>query len=147
MHIDLDEILCDVSFAHTTEDVVTDGVAIPAGHVGGMDVKWYGIHDGREVLAVNQRWIATPLLEPAWTVEHGYRIEVVGDPHVHVKIDLMPTDADLADLTPAVMRGIGLRITAAPLINAIPAVCAAAPGIATYADIPAVAGRLLGAGS
>jgi hypothetical protein len=40
------------------------------------------------------------------------------------------------------MRSIGLRITAAPLINAIPAVCAAAPGIATYAELPAIAARL-----
>lgn len=143
MRVDLHEILCDVSFAHATEDIVVDGVAIPSGHVGGMDVKWYGTRDGSEVLTVNQRWIATPLLEPAWTVEHGYRIEIVGDPHVHVKIDLMPTDADLAELTPARMRGIGLRITAAPLINAIPAVCAAAPGIATYADLPAVAAQVL----
>ena len=147
MRIELHEIRCDVSFAHTTEDVIADGVSIPAGHVGGMDVKWYGTRDGREVLTVAQRWLATPRLEPAWTVEHGYRIEIVGDPNVHVKVDLMPTDDDLADLTPAVMRGIGLRITAAPLINAIPAVCAAAPGIATYADIPAVAAQLVSAPS
>ncbi|WP_156409408.1 NAD(P)H-dependent amine dehydrogenase family protein [Mycobacterium sp. Root265] len=145
MGIVVDEIRCDVAFAHTTEDVVADGVSLPAGHVGGMDVKWYGTRDGREVLAVNQRWIATPLLEPAWTVEHGYRIDIAGDPNVHVKVDLMPTAEDLAELTPSRMRGIGLRITAAPLINAIPAVCAAAPGIATYADIPVVAARLLSA--
>src|SRR3546814_901929 len=87
MRIDLDEICCDVAFAHTTGDIVADGVSIPAGHVGGMDVKWYGTSGGREVLTVNQRWIATPLLEPAWTVEHGYRIDIVGDPSVHVKVD------------------------------------------------------------
>lgn len=142
MRVHLDEITCSVDFAYTTEDVVTDGVSLPAGHVGGMDVRWYGVVDGHTVLSVNQRWIATESLDPPWTVEHGYRIEISGDPNVYVKIDLMPTDDDLADLTPQRMRGIGLRITAAPLVNAIPAVCAAAPGIATYADLPAVSALL-----
>jgi len=142
MRIDLDEILCDVEFAYATEDVVADGVSIPAGHVGGMNVKWYGNVDGAEVLAVNQRWVATQSLEPAWTVEHGYRIEILGDPNVYVKVDMVPTAEDLADLTPERMRGIGLRITAAPLVNAIPAVCAATAGIATYAELPAISARL-----
>jgi hypothetical protein len=91
-------------------------------HCGSMNVKWYGNVDGAEVLAVNQRWIATQSLDPAWTVEHGYRIEILGDPSVYVKVDMLPTAEDLADLTPERMRGIGLRITAAPLVNAIPAV-------------------------
>jgi hypothetical protein len=143
MRIDLDEIRCDVEFAYATDDVVTDGVSIPAGHVGGMNVKWYGTVDGGEVLCVNQRWVATHSLDPAWTVEHGYRIEIIGDPSVYVKIDMMPTAEDLADLTPERMRGIGLRITAAPLVNAIPAVCAARSGIATYAELPAISARLL----
>ena len=143
MRIDLDEILCDVEFAYATDDVVADGVSIPAGHVGGMNVKWYGNVDGAEVLAVNQRWVATQSLDPPWTVEHGYRIEILGDPSVYVKVDMMPTAEDLADLTPERMRGIGLRITAAPLVNAIPAVCAATSGIATYAELPAISARML----
>jgi hypothetical protein len=141
LRIDLDEIRCDVAFAYATDDVVADGVMIAAGHVGGMDVMWSGIVGCAEVLTSNQRWVATQSLEPAWAVEHGYRVDVTGDPNIHVKIDLMPTAEDLADLTPRRMRSIGLRITAAPLVNAIPAVCGAAPGIATYADLPAVAGR------
>jgi hypothetical protein len=93
---------------------------------------------GSTVLTSNQRWVATQHLDPPWRVEHGYRIDVTGDPCVCVKVDLLPTAEDLADLTRERMRAIGLRVTAAPLINAIPAVCAAAPGIATYADMPVV---------
>ena len=142
MRIDLDEISCDVAFAHATEDIVADGISIPAGHVGGMDVKWYGTVGGQEVLALKQRWVACRALEPPWTIEHGYRVEIVGDPNVYVKVDLMPTAEDLADLTADRMRSIGLRITAAPLVNAIPAVCAAGPGIATYAELPAISARI-----
>lgn len=139
MGIDVDEIGCRVDFAHTTEDVIADGVSLPEGHVGGMDVSWYGAVAGTEVLTVNQRWIATEALDPPWRVAHGYRVQIVGDPSVNVTIELMPTDANL---TVQRMRSIGLRITAAPLVNAIPAVCAAPPGIATYATLPAVAARL-----
>ena len=32
-------------------------------------------------------------------------------------------------------------ITAMPVVNAIPAVCGAAPGIRTYADLPLITGR------
>jgi hypothetical protein len=39
-------------------------------------------------------------------------------------------------------RDVGMRITAVPAVNAIPAVCAAAPGIRTYADLPVVTARL-----
>ncbi|WP_197520700.1 dihydrodipicolinate reductase [Mycobacterium sp. E2479] len=143
MRINLDDITCTVGFAYAKNDFVADGVPIPAGHVAGMDVKWQGIADGREVLSVNQRWVATRSLDPPWVVEDGYHLEVVGDPNIHVRINMLPTDEDLADLNRERMRGIGLRITAAPLINAIPAVCAAAPGIATYADLPAIAASLM----
>ena len=36
---------------------------------------------------------------------------------------------------------LGMIITALPAVNAIPAVCAAAPGIRTYAELPLVTGR------
>lgn len=142
MGVDLDDIECDVEFAHATEDVVADGVTIRAGHVGGMDVGWHGVKAGVRVLSLNQRWVATPHLEPAWKVEHCYLIDVVGDPHINMRVGMFPTEADLADLTRDRMRGIGLRATAAPLVNAIPAVCAAAPRIATYADLPLITGPL-----
>jgi 2,4-diaminopentanoate dehydrogenase len=137
-----DELRCDVAFAHATEDIELSDLAIPAGHVAGMDVHWNGVLGGHDVVRVRQRWLASSLVEPAWTVEHGYRIEVTGDPNLNLKLDIWPTDADLADLTKATMHSIGMRITAVPVINAIPAVCAAPPGIATYADLPVIASRV-----
>jgi hypothetical protein len=81
-------------------------------------------------------------LEPAWTVEHGYVVEVDGDPHVRVKLDITPDVHAPGALTTADIHGIGMRITGVPAVNAIPAVCAAAPGIRTYADLPAVTSRI-----
>lgn len=137
-----DEIRCDVAFAHATEAVQLTDLRIEQGHVGGMDVNWSGVLGGRDAVQVRQRWLATPLVDPPWTVEHGYRIEVTGDPSLHLQLGIWPTAADLADLTKATMHALGMRITAVPVVNAIPAVCAAAPGIATYADLPVITSPL-----
>ena len=111
-------------------------MAIPAGHVAGMDVHWNGELDGHDAVRIRQRWLASAHVDPAWTVEHGYRIEVAGDPNLSLKLDIWPTDADLADLTKATMHSIGMRITAVPVVKRHPPVCAAPPGLTTYGRSP-----------
>jgi len=46
----------------------------------------------------------------------------------------------LATVAASDFHAIGMTITRLPSINAIPAVCAAEPGIRTYADLPVIAG-------
>ncbi|MBE7159777.1 MAG: dihydrodipicolinate reductase [Williamsia herbipolensis] len=142
MGTELDDIVCDVEFAYGTEDLVADGVEIREGCVAAMTVDWHGRVGGDTVISTRQRWLATTALDRPWEAEHAYLIDIVGDPNIRVRLDLVPTEADLADLTPDRMRGIGLRITAAPLVNAIPAVCAAPAGIVTFADLRTPAARL-----
>jgi hypothetical protein len=140
--IPLDERRCTVTFAHATETLDIPGMTIPEGHVAGMDVCWEGLVDDDVRLTVRQRWVIGDRIEPAWAVELGYVIEVAGDPNVRVKLDLWP-DGDLEGMDVDDFRDIGMRITAVPPVNAIPAVCAAAPGIRTYADLPLISARLL----
>jgi len=140
--VEIEERRCDVTFAHATEDIVLSEMVIPAGGVAAMDVHWTGSVAGRDVVGVQQRWLASERVEPAWTVEHGYRIEVAGDPNLRLRLDIWPTEADLADLTKETMHSIGMRITAVPVVNAIPAVVAADPGLATYADLPVITSPL-----
>jgi len=58
-----------------------------------------------------------------------------------VKLDLWP-DGDLSNLSVDDMRNIGTRITANPAVSAVPAACAADPGIRTYADLTPVTTRM-----
>lgn len=136
--VELDELRCDVEFAHATEDVELTDMVIRSGHVAAMDVHWNGVVAGRDAVSVRQRWVATSRVDPPWTVEHGYLVEVEGDPNLRLRLDIWPTEDDLANLTRATMHGIGMRITAQPVVNAIPAVCAAPPGLLTYADLPVI---------
>lgn len=133
----LDERRCTVTFAHATEDLDIPGMVIPTGHVAGMDVNWDGVVDGATRLGIHQRWAIGDKIEPALAVEFGYVVEVEGDPNLRIKLDLWP-DGDLAAMDVDDFRSIGMRITATPAVNAVSAVCAAAPGIKTYADLPVI---------
>lgn len=139
--VTLDERRCVVAFAHATTDLDLPGRPIPTGHVAGLDVRWQGVVDGRTVFELVQVWVMGPNTEPAWPVEHGYVIEIDGEPKVRTKLEIWPHQEDVASLTPADLHGLGMIITALPAVNAIPAVCAAPPGIRTYADLPLIAPR------
>jgi hypothetical protein len=139
--LELDERRCTVELAHATEDLDIPGMKIPEGHVAGLDVCWEGLVDGVVRVTVRVRWVIGDRIDPPWTVELGYIVEVAGDPNMRVKLDLWP-DGDLAAMDVDDFRQIGMRITAVPTVNAVPAVCAAAPGIRTYADLPVITARM-----
>jgi hypothetical protein len=110
--------------------------------VAGIDVRWEGIVAGRPVVELHQRWVMSSRIEPAWTVEHGYLVEVQAEPNIRLKLDIWPHQEDLASLTTADFHAIGMTITGVPVVNAIAAVCAAAPGIRTYADLPVITSKI-----
>ena len=137
----LEERRCTIEFAHATEDLDVPGMDIPKGHVAGMDIRWDGFVGGVVRLSLRVRWVLGERIEPPWTVELGYVVEIAGDPHVRIKLDLWP-DGDLAAMGVDEFRELGMRITAVPPVNAIAAVCGAEPGIRTYADLPFVTSRM-----
>jgi len=140
--VQVDERLCTVEFALATEDLSPPGRPIAAGHVAGIDVRWEGIVDDRAVVELHQRWVMSSRIEPAWPVEHGYIIEVQAEPMVRLKLDIWPHQEDLGSMTAEDFHDIGMKVTGLPVVNAIPAVCAAEPGIRTYADLPIITGIL-----
>jgi 2,4-diaminopentanoate dehydrogenase len=62
-----------------------------------------------------------------------YRIVITGEPNYTVDLQLMGTDGD--------HNTAGLKATAMRLVNAVPAVIAAPPGLVTALDLPLVTGR------
>lgn len=139
--VELDRVDCRVEFAAATRDLDLPGRPIPHGTVAGIDVRFLGVADGVEVIEVHQRWVMDGVLEPAMPADHGYRIEVDGNPQVTLTLGLMP-DQPLETLTVADLHGIGMTITGLPVVNAVPKVVRADAGIVTYADIAVPAGHL-----
>ncbi len=134
--VELDDIRCEVDYASTTEDLALPGDwSIAAGCVAGIDVRWKGFVGTRDVVEVRGIWTKGQTLEPAWPMDFGYTIRVEGRPTIKTTLSFEPpTDFVAETLDDFVM--LGLTITAMPAITAIPAVVAAAPGIATYNDLP-----------
>ena len=133
--VELDEIVCESEFAQTTADLEMASWTIPAGHVAGVAASWQGRVGGRTVVDLNVRWKKGATLEPNWVIEKdGWVIRVDGLPTVTSSLDFLPPPDFQAETIEEFMA-IGHIMTAVPALNAIAAVVAAPPGIATYADM------------
>ena len=133
--VELDEIICESEFAETTADLEMASWTIPAGHVAGVAASWQGRAGDRIVVDLNVRWKKGATLEPNWVIEKdGWVIRVDGLPTVTSSLDFLPPP-DFEAETIEEFMAIGHIMTAVPALNAIPAVVAAPPGIATYADM------------
>ena len=133
--VKLDDIRCEVEFAHTQSDVNDiPGRTIRAGTVGGIDARWIGRVGDVDVIEANVRWTIAADVTPAWEIAMAYQIEVRGYPQVNIRAEVLP--ADMENMSLDDMMAIGSVITAMPVVNAIPAVIAARPGIVTYVDLP-----------
>jgi 2,4-diaminopentanoate dehydrogenase len=108
---------------------------VEAGTVGAQRVTVSAMHEGRAVLRFRANWYCTTDLEPAWDLRStGWRVAVEGDAPLDVEITFPVPLERMAATTPA--------YTANRAVNAVPVVCAAAPGIRTTPELPHVVAAL-----
>jgi hypothetical protein len=139
LHVEVDEVVCESGFATATQDLDLGYMKILEGCVAGIEASWQGRVGGRTVIDLQVRWRKGQHLEPDWELEHGYRVEVEGQPRIVTKLDILPPHGFEAKSFADFMV-LGMIITGMPAVNAIPHVVAAAPGIRTYAELPLVTG-------
>ncbi len=129
--VELDDITFDAEYAAATEDEDLGWLQIPAGTVASIDGRWRGRYQGRDLIVCNFQWLKGRSVTPPFKMRHGYHVEIDGEPNVHTQLMIYPgRDWD----EPGYM-GLGMIMTAMPAVNAIPAVVAAPPGIATHATL------------
>ncbi len=133
LKVDLDEILFEGELGTATEDLDLGYMTIAKGMACGMHLNFVGMRDGKRLIEVATMTRLGYAMEPDWPVQHGYQIDITGDPSVQARF-MLDHEADPA----------GVVATAMPAINAIPHVFAAKPGLVTAADLPlvAAAGRI-----
>ena len=142
MRADLDDITFDADFVLTTEDEDFGYMTLPTGTIGATDARWRGWVGGRDAIVLRVQWVMGNHLETPVEIQHGYLVEIDGDPSLAMRVNLLPPkDFDWEHENP---MAIGMLFTAMPAVNAIPHVVAAPPGIATYATLPLMGGRLAG---
>jgi 2,4-diaminopentanoate dehydrogenase len=137
LDLTLDEVTeCYERVVTPRELVVACGV-IPAGTCGAVRAETTGVVDGRPVITIEHINRMAPDLAPEWaTAPNGtYRLMIDGEPSIRCDLRLGTAD------TPGAANDAGMEATAMRVVNAIPYVVAAAPGIATSLDLPLTAPR------
>lgn len=126
--------------AITPDDREFFGFPVPAGTIAGQKCTWTGMVGDEPAIELDVVWKAGNNLQPDWPVFHGYTMEVEGNPNIRTRVTFSPSGLKTED-PKAGGADLANIVTAMPVISAIPAVCDAAPGIRTYADLPLITGR------
>ena len=107
---------------------------IAKGSMAALRFEVQGIVDGRPVLVVEHVTRMHDDLGPDWPrSDGGYEIIIEGVPRMVCRLDMEDEHGDHA-------VG-GVVLTATRLVNAIPAVCDAPPGLLSALDLPLITGR------
>jgi 2,4-diaminopentanoate dehydrogenase len=124
--VDLDEVGFEAQFA--TANTTTDFgfMTVRGGRIAGFKGVVSGLRRGHSIIECQFVWKLGENLTPNWPVTMGYVIEIDGYPSLRCTLE--PIDSD------------GATATAMPVVNAIPDVCAAAPGILNRGHLPFVRG-------
>ena len=110
------------------------GRTVDVGTMAALRFEVRGIVAGRPALVVEHVTRLDDALAPDWPAGNGsYRVEIKGFPNMSCELEFEDEHGDHA-------VG-GVILTATKLVNAIPDVCAAAPGLLTAIDLPLITGR------
>jgi 2,4-diaminopentanoate dehydrogenase len=119
-----------------TETFDIDCGTIEEGTVAGLHFEVRGIVNGKAVVVLEHVTRVHDDIGPDWPQPAGlgcYRVEIKGEPNYTLDLQLLGTDGD--------HNTAGLKATAMRLVNAVPAVVAAKPGLVTALDLPLVTGK------
>jgi len=111
------------------------GTPIEKGTVAAQRISVLGMQNGKPIIRYRLNWYCVTDVDQDWDLRNsGWRIVVEGETPIDVNVTF-PVAAD--KVSPA-MAGI----TAYRVINAVPFVCAADPGIRTTIELPNIVPRM-----
>jgi hypothetical protein len=138
MGVTVDRLSFDAIFTEATDDSDLGFMSIPRNTVAAVQGYHRGWVGDKNVVSVGFQWTMGSHVQPPFKLAHGHVIKIDGRPSAHIRVRVLPP----ADWDEEGYMGAGMIYTAMPAVNAVPAVVAAAPGIATFKDLPLITGRL-----
>jgi hypothetical protein len=131
----LDSVEASGELAMASRETTIAAGTLATGTVAAQRITISGIRAGQPLIQFRATWYCTADLNPAWSVrDTGWHVSVDGDAPLEVTLR-MPIPLDrMAEVSPA--------YTANRAVNAVPYVCAAAPGIRSTLDLPQVIAAL-----
>jgi 4-hydroxy-tetrahydrodipicolinate reductase len=124
------------------EDIPVRAGLVPKGTAAALRFEVAGTVDGRPTIVLEHVTRLRGDLGPDWPQPTGagcYRVRITGEPCYTLDLELLGSDGD--------HNTAGLKATAMRLVNAVPAVVEAGPGLVTALDLPLVTGRGLVTGA
>ncbi len=134
--VELDEVEEFYERLPATETFDIDCGTIEEGMVAGLHFEVRGKVNGKAVVVLEHVTRVHDDIGPDWPQPAGlgcYRVEIKGEPNYTLDLQLLGTDGD--------HNTAGLKATAMRLVNSVPAVVEAKPGLVTTLDLPLVTGR------
>lgn len=135
LDVELDEITEWHEVITADEDFTIASGPIAAGTISGMRFEIRGMVDGEARIIVEHVTRLRDQDAPEWPQGGGYRIEVDGEPCIKIELSVSSHVGD--------HNHAGCLATAMHVLNAIPLVCDADPGVLTYLDLPVYSGKHL----
>jgi 4-hydroxy-tetrahydrodipicolinate reductase len=126
--VEVEEIRETYEKASLDHDVSLAVGEVPAGTMSGLRFEVQGIVGGRPAIVIEHVTRLDDSVAPEWPQGNGYRIEITGSPSFTVDLEMEGEDGD--------HNTGGLIGTAMRIINAMPSVCAAPPGMVSTLDLP-----------
>lgn len=130
----IDEIVTSREYALTRNRTEIAAGALEPGTIGAMRMEIAGLRDGKPVIRRRSIWYVTRDVEPEWDLrETGLHYSVEGDLPLDVMVKIPVSEAEYPKVSPA--------LTANPVVNSVPYVIAAKPGIVHTDELPLIIGR------
>ncbi|MFP5255918.1 MAG: diacylglycerol kinase [Acidimicrobiia bacterium] len=126
--LQLDDVQETHELVYADEDVHIASGTVEKGTISGMRFEIIGLVGGEERIVVEHVTRLRDDDAPGWPQGSGYRILIEGEPHLQLELSLSSDHGD--------HNHAGCLATAMHVVNAIPAVVEASPGVKTLLDLP-----------
>jgi len=137
LHAGVDEVTATVDAVAAKRDHEIFDHVLRAGTTAGQRWNWVGRRGGRPLVEIETLWTVGNEYPGHWPKpQHGWTLTIEGDPSMRahfLSLASFKRDASMVEHVNAANVATAMQV-----VNAIPAVCAAAPGFATGATLPLV---------
>jgi len=137
LHVGIDEVTATVEAVAAEHDHQIFDHLLRAGTTAGQRWNWVGRRAGTPMVEIETLWTVGNEYPRHWPKpQHGWTLTIEGDPSMRahfLSLASFERDATMLEHVDSANVATGMQV-----LNAVPAVCAAEPGFATTATLPAV---------
>jgi len=137
LHAGIDEVTATVEAVAAKHDHQIFDHLLRAGTTAGQRWNWVGRRAGTPMIEIETLWTVGNEYPRHWPKpQHGWTLTIEGDPSMRahfLSLASFERDATMLEHVDSANVATGMQV-----LNAVPAVCAAEPGFATTAMLPAV---------